>query len=246
VAVHANTGKVETRAADEPGPFAPPLPDSDIATTEFGLFKFKKLILELSTIERVERRPVQNARMPWVHRILRPLQPVAVEIASFIGDANPICPYQEIIPRKKRSLLRRSHVSKDESSELFARIGGVLNLLLKGLSLCGLVDAPAINVVRPSMINASHSSMNHASPSEIGPTMAAARANKSRPTQLIPKEDHFLAQDPHGQELLHLEIIGELYRKPVSAKDLSRGSPRTYSVKEFVLFSREHAIFFPS
>jgi hypothetical protein len=65
--------------------------------------------------------------------------------------------------------------------------------------LAGLLEAVAVDVIKPAMIETAESAVFDSAVTQIGPAMRTMQPQQTRAASIVAKKDQILAQDPHRQ-----------------------------------------------
>ena len=119
-------------------------------------------------------RGMQAGGMGGIDGALKPLRPVAVDHDLQMGDAGGVARGEDR-PLEGGHLLRRAHIGPDHAAAFLNRVGPVLHLLAEGAArrLGGHVDAIALHVEFPAVIEAAQAALFIAPEEEGGLAMGA-------------------------------------------------------------------------
>src|SRR5262245_45217947 len=101
---------------------------------------------------------------------------IGLEIVAFVKifSDQPVSRRRiERFVRRQKGRFSGTHVGKDESGHLLARISGMMNLMSK-LFVCRLArlfQTISMNVIEPTVIEAAKSAVFHSAIAQIGATM---------------------------------------------------------------------------
>src|SRR5512141_530289 len=127
---------------------------------------------------------------------------------------------QRLVVGQQRRLAR-SHIRKDNPGTLLTWIGGLANLLAKTpvRRLAGLLDAAALTVKQPAMVQAAQAAVFDAAVTQIGAPMGAVLADQAELAVGVPEQDQIFAHNPYRQRRA---VAGQLFdqgdRVPVAAQ----------------------------
>src|SRR5581483_10018539 len=95
--------------------------------------------------------------------------------------------------------LAPSHVGDDESTLFDARVRRLSNPLVEGTAggLSRLLDASAVAIVEPAVINAAQPAVFDAGIAQIRAAVGAMNSEQARPTVVVTEEHEILAEHAH-------------------------------------------------
>src|SRR5262249_20258893 len=131
---------------------------------------------------------------------------------------------------------------KNQSGFFLAWIGLVTNLgfEIAARRFRGLLNATAMNVVNPAVIQTTNAAIFNSPQSQIGPAMRAVQTEQTQPAVVIAKENQFLPHDFNSDRRIVLQLLGKRDRLPVSPDELPAGRAGIGLSQELVFLVRQH------
>ena len=186
---------------------------------------------------------MREGEMRGVDRAFHRLHPVAV--LPFLGDVAVRGRHQRHFQRGQfRHLLRRAHIGPDHVAPFAHRIGFDADQVL-GVEI-GIggrhVDAAAVGVELPAVIDAADAAFLVAAEPEIGAAMRAILVDDADHAARVAEGEQFLA---HHDDLLRRAVGFRQFRRqqhrhPEPAQQFAHSRSRAALGQEFVVFCAEH------
>jgi len=106
---------------------------------------------------------------------------------------------EEIVVREKRRL-SRTEIGEYDSGFFDARIHWMANRvsLRAAARLAGLIQAAAMNVIEPAVIDAAKPAVFHASIAQVRSSMRTVKSQQAGPALIVAKKNQFLTEEPYG------------------------------------------------
>ena len=186
---------------------------------------------------------VEEADVAGVYAALERLEPVAVlqalgEVAIVVGAGRP----REV--GQLRLEVGRAHVGPDNAATLLAGVGGDAHLVLE-VALGGLgrhVDAVAVHVELPAVVDAAEAVLLVPAEEEAGPPVGAEVVEQANVAVGVTERDEALSEDAHtsGGTVGNGDLFREQGGDPVATQILAHGGVGPHAGEECVVFSVEH------
>jgi hypothetical protein len=127
---------------------------------------------------------VQVREMGWIDVSLVALQIVAVVVV--LVDKAALVRLADEVVGGQQGRLARAQVGEDHPGPLLARIGGLANPLVEGAAgrLAWLLQAAAMNVVQPPVVDAPQPAVLQPAVAEVGAAVGAVETDQGRPASL--------------------------------------------------------------
>ena len=171
---------------------------------------------------------------------------VAVQVVALVVELGD----EDILIRKPQALVvrqfgrfSRPHVGEDQSPALDARIRAMLHLVREPapLRLARLVEAIAVDVEQPPVVDAAEATVLDAAVAEVCPPVRAPEAKKSEAAELVSEERKVLAHDPQRQRrAVFGQFLRQRHRLPVPPEQVPGGRSRPCPGQQLVIFLRQH------
>src|SRR5207245_1301958 len=132
-----------------------------------------------------------------------------------------------------------AHVCENQPRDLLAWIGLVLHLAFQVavLGLRRLIEAAAVHVVEPAVIEAAQATIFQPAVAQVGATMGALTPEQADTALLVAKQDEMLAHDPDRDRRASLgKLRAGSDRLPVLAQELAAGRAGTGFGQQPILF----------
>src|SRR5216684_1316156 len=100
--------------------------------------------------------------------------------------------------RRCRHLFARSHIGPDHPADLGRRIGCQMDLVAELLRLVHLIDAIAVDVELPTVIDAAQAGFLVASEPQRGTAVRTKLVDEADPAFAVAKTDELLAEQLHA------------------------------------------------
>ena len=182
---------------------------------------------------------VGDLPVPDVQHVVQSLQECIrlLDAVALSGHAQPVLTEQRRVPGEWRLQLRRAHVGEDQPADLDARVRRMLHGVAETppRRLAGHIEAVAVSVVEPSVVEAPQPLILNAPVQERRPAVGAVLFQQPRFARGVPEEHEALAQHLDSHRVLRagayrppatVEVRRRLHRKPVPPKHLARRRPR--------------------
>ena len=187
-------------------------------------------------LRRACRAEMQNADMRGVEIALDRLEPIAMPLheADVLALARLEAGLEQ---RQARRLGRIAHIDPDHAVALRRQIGLGADPVLELLALgqIGLIDAIAVDIVFPAVIDAAYAVLLVAPQEQRGAAMRAAMIHHPDPAGCIAERDQLLAEekDPHRRPV-GFELSGMRRRDPILPHQLAHRRPRAGAHQGFI------------
>ena len=186
-------------------------------------------------------RAVQDRRMRGIDAALERLQPVALlpHLRDVAVGFRHLRPFES---RRRRHLVARPHIGPDHPADLGGRIGGQADLVTERLRLVHLLDAIAVHVELPAVINAAQAGFLVAPEPQGGAAVRAELVDEPNASLAVAKADELFAKQLHAhRRAIRLgQFARQKGRDPISPQHVAHRSARSYPRHQLVLFACQH------
>src|SRR5262249_23752301 len=211
---------------------------ADWRLDEVQLRDLAELVGELrASDDRVEKR-----RVDGVHGVLQNLEPVA-RIEIFLPGDDPVAwSLEAIVDGKRRLLVRRPHVRKDDPTVFVRRIRAVAESVLERALgwLAWSLENGAVDVEEPAVVTASDASLRDQPVLERRPSMGTVQLEQPHTPTPVPEGYELLGEDRHAQGHV-AQIVGEADRLPEAPEVFAARCSRT-DVRQLRVFGGYFAV----
>jgi len=125
----------------------------------------------------------------------------------------------DVEAREQRFGAGRAHIDKDEPAIFRHRVGGLpqIHRLAELLGFARHVDALALRIIEPAVIETTKPPIFDSAIAQIGPPVRTVQPQQTRASLIVTEKHEIFAQNPHRQGCFVLrQLLGQCYRLPVS------------------------------
>src|SRR5216683_4105839 len=184
---------------------------------------------------------MEDRRVRGVDAAFERLEPVA--FLPYFRDVAMALRYLSPLERGgRRHQFARSQIGPDHPAHLGSRISRQVDLVAELLGLVHLIDAIAVDIELPAVINAAQTRLFVASEPQRGASVRTELVDQTDPALAVAKTDQTFAQKLNANR----PAIGfrKLARKqrwdPISPQHVTHRGPRSGPRHQFVVFARQH------
>src|SRR5262245_22382097 len=158
--------------------------------------------------------------------------------------------HQQMVPRCAEGLviwqqrsIARSEIGEYDAGAFLAKVGGMMHLLAKTFAGClaGLLEAIAMTIVEPAMIEAAQAAIFDTAVTQIGAPMGAVQSEETKRAVIGAEQDQIFAQDAYRQRRATArQLFHQGHRLPVAAQQITPRRAGAGLADESIFFAGKH------
>ena len=193
--------------------------------------------------------PKVSVQERQVHRV--DVAFVALEVVALVvdlADEDVVRGGVEELEIAQQWRLAAAEVGEDHARPFLAGIGGLAQgrPVPSAFGLAGLLQAVAVHVVEPAVVDAPQPAVLHPPVAQVGAPVAAMDAQEAGPAPVVAEQHQVLAQDAHRQgRASRRQLFGQRHGLPVTPQQRAAGRARLRGGQQPVLFGGHHGAFTP-